>query len=352
MENYEPLWESNKVNWGLKKIVKDESEDLVDVLSPDNEWVDSKNLDVNNFSALWKWVDTEFIINESNIHQSENGYLYIVVDGIKYFNKWDYQHRYMKIFDEYWMPYFYIWEVRPGELIDECKCIVIRNDGWIFKGEWNKKWVLKSPNNVEYDWSFVDGKPIDLHSKPEFRKKWIYTKPDWTKETYVAYSCKMRPQFISWKDRKEKENWSKKRGSVVSVKTEHPTWEIEYVLHSRKRDTSYYEDENSYIFESPNWKKICLPKKCEEGIDGRYWIAWELRKWSDRAKQLANMINAIEKFVCLHPVSKFSSFWPHLQVKYWDMLLRKTLLKNVEKRLWVQVKDLTERLNDCYVKSA
>jgi hypothetical protein len=113
------------VNWGLKKIVKDESEDLVDVLSPDNEWVDSKNLDVNNFSALWKWVDTEFIINESNIHQSENGYLYIVVDGIKYFNKWDYQHRYMKIFDEYWMPYFYIWEVRPGELIDECKGYVI-----------------------------------------------------------------------------------------------------------------------------------------------------------------------------------------------------------------------------------
>jgi hypothetical protein len=90
------------VNWGLKKIVKDESEDLVDVLSPDNEWVDSKNLDVNNFSALWKWVDTEFVINESNIYQSKNGYLYIVVDGIKYFNEWNYQHRYMKIFDEYW----------------------------------------------------------------------------------------------------------------------------------------------------------------------------------------------------------------------------------------------------------
>lgn len=208
--------------------------------------------------------------------------------------------------------------------------------------------MLKDPHNWEYDWAFVDWKPIDIHSRPEFRRKWTYTKADWTKEVYVAYSSKVRPQFVSWKDYKAKENRSKKRGSVVSIRKEYPTWEIENILHSWKREISYKEDENSYIFSSPTWKVLELPKVYDKWIDERYWKAWELRKGSDMAKQLANIINAIEKFVCLHPVKKFTSFWSHLQVKYWDILLRKTLLKNVEERVWVSAKDLAERLNDYY----
>lgn len=345
MESHESLWVDKSSNQ-LKKIANDESEDLIDVLIAQEKGIDSKMLDVNNFSVLWEWKDWEFVINEWNINLNEDGESYIIVDGIKYYEKWEYQYRYMKIFDDYWMTYFYIWEVGPDGLIDECKCVVLRYDGWIFKGEWNKKWLLKDPHHWEYDWAFVDWKPIDIHSKPEFRRKWVYTRADWSKDTFVAYSAKVRPQFVSWKDCKEKENWSKKRGSVVSVKTELPTWEVEHMLHSWKRDVYYKENEDSYIFESPNWKILKLPKTYDKWIDERYWKSWELRKGSDMAKQLANVINAIEKFICLHTVKGFTSFGSNLQVKYWDILIRKTLLKNVKHRFWVSAKEFAERLND------
>ena len=335
--------------WDKWDVVKDlqieRKKELVNTLNNIN-WIDSNQIDVNNFSILWKWEKERFIINESVIHTDENGEKCIVVDGENYYGKWDHQYKYMEIYDEYWMCYFYVWEVRQDGLVDDCKCLVIRNDGGIFKWEWNKKWILKDPSNWEYDWSFVDWKPIDIHSRPAFRRKWTYRKADWTLETYVAYSAEMRPQFISWKDHKEKENRSKKRGSVVSIKKESPTWEIEHVLHSWKRDTIYEETEDFYVFKSINWKELKLPKICEGLVDERYWKAWEVRKWSDRAKQLANILNAIEKFICLHPVSKFVAFWPHLQVKYHDILLRKTLLKNVEEKVGVKPKDLAEWLND------
>ena len=132
----------------------------------------------------------------------------------------------------------------------------------------------------------------------------------------------------------------------MSIKKEFPTWEIEHILHSWKRETAYEETEDSYLFKSLNWKELRLPKTYEGLKDDRYWKTWELRKGGDRAKQLANLLNAVEKFVCLHPVSKFAAFWPHLQVKYRDMLLRKTILKNVEERVWVSSKELAEWLND------
>jgi hypothetical protein len=329
----------------IKDLQIGEKQELVNTLNQ-NKWIDSNQIDLNNFSVLWRWENWKFLINESIVNTDGNGENYIIVDGKKFYEKWNHQLKYMEIFDEYWMPHFYIWEVKPDGLIEDCECLVVRNDGWIFKWEWNKKGILKDPSNWEYDWSFVDGRPLDIHSKPEFRRKWVYKREDWTIETYVAYSGKMRPQFISWKDNKEKENRSKKRGSVVSIKKELPTWEIEHILHSWKRDTIYEETEGSYIFKSQNWKELRLPKMVEELEDDRYWKTWELRKGADRAKQLANLLNAVEKFVCLHPVSKFVAFWPHLQVKYRDMLLRKTLLKNVEGRIWISAKDLAEWLND------
>jgi hypothetical protein len=321
---------------------------LIETLNSGERWINSNLLDIDNMSLLGNRNNWEFILRWDIIKKTENGDSYIVIDGKKYYEKWEHHNRFMKIFDQYGIPHFYIWEVQEDGLIDDCQCIVLRYDGWIFKGKWNSKWVLKDPHWREYDWVFVDGRPLDVHSRPEFHKKWVYTRCDWTKETYVAYSSKMRPQFISWKDNKEKENWSKKRGSVVSIKREYPTWEIEYMLHSWKRDLTYRENATSYIFESPNWFILTLPKVYEKWIDERYGKTWELRKGSDMAKQLANLINAIENFVCLHSVVKFTSFWPHLQVKYGDMLLRKTLLKNVEKRVWVSAKELSEWLNDYY----
>jgi hypothetical protein len=331
---------------GIKELQSNEKEELVNVLDTQERGVNSDLIDLNNFSDLWVREWWNFHINEKAVYEDDNGEKYIILDGERYYEKWEHPLKYMKIYDDYWMCYFYLWEVNQDWTIEECHCLVIRNDWWIFKWEWNKKGILKDPNNWEYDWNFVNWKPIDVHSRPTFHRKWVYKKKDWTVETYVAYASDIKPQFISWKDYKEKENRGKHRWSVVSIKKEYQSWEIEHVLHSWKRETSYTENEDSYVFRSKNGKELKLPKYQSWPSEEKYWKPRWIRWWEDRAKQLANLLNAIEKFVCLHPVSKFVAFWSSLQVKYRDMLLRKTMLKNVEERVWVSSKDLADWLND------
>ena len=45
----------------------------------------------------------------------------------------------------------------------------------------------------------------------------------------------------------------------------------------------------------------------EELEDDRYWKTWELRKGADRAKQLANLLNAVE-MKCLSKFQKFELY--------------------------------------------
>ena len=121
----------------VKGLQVEERKKLVDTLNQ-NKWIDSNQIDLNCFSALWRWENWKFHLDESVVNVDGNGENYIVIDGKRFFEKWNHELKYMEIFDEYWMAHFYVWEVKPDGLIEDCKCIVIRNDGWIFKWEWKR----------------------------------------------------------------------------------------------------------------------------------------------------------------------------------------------------------------------
>ena len=343
MESLEKESAEKKGIDNLQKIEKQGKQELATIL-PESEEINSETLDFNSFEILWKRKNGIFQLNK-NLIKSDWEENYIIIDGLKYYENQNHEHCYKQISDVYDIPCFYIWELDEN-WEPSGDAIVLRCDGWFFRGEWGKKWTLKD-DSWTYSWNFYEGKPIDRYTRPSFQRKWEYQKPDGTKETYIAYpSSVWMIRFIRAKDEKPQEKRGNKRGSVVSVDVEMPTWVVEHKLYSWKREMMYSEDEANYIFEAENGIILKLPKQYTDDplIDEE--SARASMKWADRARYFAHLVNAIGDFISQHPKSKFSASWDDLKVKYSDQLLKRTLLRDIPDKLGIQAKEFANWLNN------
>ena len=356
MEKEDLLWEKPDSKSCIKEESQKKWKELFENLSHCEEVVSSE-LSYNNFWKLWYRSDATFVVHENLIHVDEEWNRYIVLDWNRYYQDLSHDRGYFILEDEYGLPHFYIWEL-DSDWAPFWNALVLRCDGWIFRGERGKKGKLVT-ENWTYNWNFHEGKPIDKYTHPSFLRKWKYLRNDWSQETYVAYPESLSMvSFINAKDTKKEEDWSRKRESVVSIETISANWQKNFALHSRQREVKYTEDENYFLFEASPEVVVKLPKYQEKDIDTfRYtpkeiseghWKSSALRKCRDRARYFSHLVNAIGSFISEHESASFSASWNDLKVKYPEKYWKITLVKDVPWKIDIPAKDFANRLNVYY----
>lgn len=294
---------------------------------------------------LWTWDKDEFLLNE-NLICSDWDTQYIAINNRKYLIKdrndnteWDvYKMWISKNWDS---PFFFIGDFSR---IDGYWTLVKKN--WHIY-EWNfvisnnhrirYNWRLRFPNWDIYEWDFIDGEPLTEKTEEysPFKKKGIYTKPNWDKKIYRYYWKAMwRPYFVSSKDNRTNENWANNRGDVISIIEETQDQQTKWELSSWWHTTNYIETDSEYIFQTQNGKQLVIQKDKSDNKD----------------REITNIINAIKYFYEEHDGKNFFALWDDLKYRYGKLgILFSTLLSNVYEKIWDSNfldKDVNDNLGD------
>ena len=206
---------------------------------------------------------------------------------------------------------------------------------WEFKEgkrhwEWNMVWKSRE----KYSWTWWNDNPVKdprENHNPVVVGKWTYTYY-WNDQVTYEVSKWERPNFISVQDKKDKENWDSKRGTIVYI-VKNRDWKKSYELHSWNRDISYKEDNNFFVFSTQDWAEL----------------KFHINIWEKKAKAIANLINSVMSMVKNN--DKWYSFYAFdylgdtLQAQYRNAFFDTNLVKDIPWKIWISAQEFSDWLN-------
>lgn len=247
-----------------------------------------------------------------------------------------------EIFEWYWTLDFpdwshYDWTFHEWNM--EWTWILTRKNWDYYQGEFkngkrNWEWNMIRKSWNKYSWTWENDNPVkdpNKQNNPVIVGKWTYTFY-WNDKTTIEVSKWERPKFISVQDKKDKENWDKKRGVIVYIVKE-SNWKKTYELHSWNRNINYNEIDDHYVFSTQDWAEL----KFHTNI------------WEKKAKAIANLINSVMSMVKNNDewyyFYAFDYLGDTLQAQYRNAFFDTNLVKDIPWKIWISAKEFSDWLN-------
>ena len=328
----EKLWRwAKKIKWQQDSTNKE----LYPIFKKLENYKKRKEELENEFNKLWhrKWEN--FVFNEWIEKTDIEWDSYITFLWNNYRKSWLRWRLYEIKKDDEWEWFIYIWGTDHYNSVRWSWQWYIMKSNW-FLFDWRNhlmwwSWIRFAPNGMVYDWDTSLWEPLNPEEEDWFlhQLKWSYYEPHWKKTTYEIIPW-ISPKLNILNDESESKKLMYSRWKVVETTIEEIWKAIEHSFSSWNEEIKFTEDGENYIFTTPRWDKLCIP----------------LEKWNSFIRSTADLINKAISLSKSERFDKFKADKENLMISYKLKPRNTNILKNAKEKLWIDAKDLAQRLNN------
>ena len=325
--------------WRWQKKIKEQQDstnkELYPVFKEIEEFGKRAEIIKKEFDRLGHREWEEFIFNEWIVKTDEewDSYIYFMwknyrINGLRW-----------KLYevgkDDDWEWFIYIWWTDSYNYLKwSWQSYILRSNWFLF--DWSKhlmwwKWIWFAPNGMIYDWDTSKWEPINPDEEDWLlhHLKWSYYEPDWKKTTYEIIPW-ISEELNKIQDKPDAKNLMYKRWKVVEITVQEIWKTIEHCFSSWNEEIKFNEEDQDYVFRTNKWKEFRISRE----------------KWKDFIDSTADFINSAINLSKSEWFMKFKADDEKLIASFKLKPRNTNVLKNVKEKLWMDARELAQRLND------